>query len=117
MDSASPITAVPKAVANAARFRKYTGLSWLEMAREGLAMKKRMDLSWAEVIMAGNTPMLTKATLVDGQVDAGILPTGQVVGLIDELPTVEEILTRMMAEAEATLARLAPSLTSEAGSR
>ena len=113
MDSASPVTAVPKAVANAARFRKYTDLSWVQMAREGLDMKKRMDLSWAEVIMAGNTPMLTKATLVDGQLDAGILPTGQVVGVIDDLPSADELVQRIIAEADATLQRLsgAPVVT------
>ena len=107
MDSASPVTAVPKAVANAARFRKYTDLSWLQMAREGLDMKKRMDLSWAEVIMAGNTPMLTKATLVDGELDAGILPTGQVVGVIDDLPSAADLVERIIADAGATLDRLA----------
>ena len=113
MDSASPVTAVPKAVANAAKFRKYTDLSWVQMAREGLDMKKRMDLSWAEVIMAGNTPMLTKATLVDGQLDAGILPTGQVVGVIDDLPSADELVQRIIAEADATLERLsgAPVVT------
>jgi hypothetical protein len=62
---------------------------------------------WAEVIMAGNTPILTKATLVDGELDAGILPTGQVVGVIDDLPTAAEVVTRIIAEAETTLDRLA----------
>ena len=107
MDGASAITAVPKAIANASRFRKYTGLSWLQMAKEGLAMKKRMDLPWAEVIMAGNTPILTKATLVDGELDAGILPTGQVVGVIDDLPSAADVVERIIAEAESTLDRLA----------
>lgn len=107
MDGASPITAVPKAIANAARFRKFTGLSWYQMAKEGLDMKKRMDMPWAEVIMAGNTPILTKATLVDGELDAGILPTGQVVGVIDDLPTAVEVVGRIIAEAETTLDRLA----------
>jgi NAD(P)H-dependent flavin oxidoreductase YrpB (nitropropane dioxygenase family) len=106
MDSASVVTALPKAVANAAKFRSYTGLSWLEMAREGLAMKKRMDLSWAEVVMAGNTPMLTKATLVDGRLDAGILPTGQVVGVIDDLPSAAELIDRIITEAGEVLDRL-----------
>ncbi len=107
MDGASAVTAVPKAIANASRFRKYTGLSWLQMAKEGLAMKKRMDLPWAEVIMAGNTPILTKATLVDGELDAGILPTGQVVGVIDDLPSAADVVERIIAEAESTLDRLA----------
>ena len=107
MDGASRFTAVPKAILNAARFRKYTGLSWYQMAKEGLSMRKRMELPWAEVIMAGNTPILTKATLVDGRLDAGILPTGQVVGVIDDLPTAAEVVDRIVAEAESTLDRLA----------
>ena len=56
--------------------------------------------------MAANAPMLTKATLVDGELEVGILPTGQVVGVIDELPTVAAIIETIMHEAERTLARL-----------
>ena len=56
--------------------------------------------------MAANAPMLTRATMVDGRDDVGILPTGQVVGCIDELPTVSQLLSRMMQEAEDTLVRL-----------
>ena len=44
--------------------------------------------------------------MVDGKPEVGVLPTGQVVGVIDELPTVAELIERIMAEAEATLARL-----------
>jgi NAD(P)H-dependent flavin oxidoreductase YrpB (nitropropane dioxygenase family) len=56
--------------------------------------------------MSANAPMLIKATMVDGKVDVGILPTGQVTGVIDELPTVAELVDRIVAEAEATLERL-----------
>ena len=69
-------------------------------------MKKNQGLTWAQVAMAGNAPMLTKAALVDGRLDAGVLPTGQVVGVVDELPTVADIIDRMMTEAEETLKRL-----------
>jgi NAD(P)H-dependent flavin oxidoreductase YrpB (nitropropane dioxygenase family) len=50
--------------------------------------------------------MLTKASMVDGKVEAGILPTGQIAGVIDEIPSVAELLARIMAEAEDTLERL-----------
>ena len=36
----------------------------------------------------------------------GVLAAGQVVGVIDDLPTVEELIERIMAEAEAVLTRL-----------
>jgi NAD(P)H-dependent flavin oxidoreductase YrpB (nitropropane dioxygenase family) len=56
--------------------------------------------------MAANAPMMTRAALVDGRTDAGILPTGQVVGEIAELPTVAELIGRIVAEAGAVLDRL-----------
>jgi NAD(P)H-dependent flavin oxidoreductase YrpB (nitropropane dioxygenase family) len=59
------------------------------------------------VAMAANAPMLTRATMVEGRLEAGILPTGQVTGLIEELPTVAELIDSMVAEASATLRRLA----------
>ena len=64
-------------------------------------------LSWGQMVMAANAPMLTKATMVDGHLETGILPTGMGVGVIDELPTVAELVERVMQEAEATLDRLA----------
>ena len=54
-------------------------------------MKQGNELSWPQVVMAANAPMMTKAALVDGRTDVGVLPTGQVVGEIDELPTVAEL--------------------------
>jgi NAD(P)H-dependent flavin oxidoreductase YrpB (nitropropane dioxygenase family) len=56
--------------------------------------------------MAANAPMLTRASMVEGRAEVGILPTGQVVGVIDELPTVAELIARIVADAEQTLARL-----------
>jgi NAD(P)H-dependent flavin oxidoreductase YrpB (nitropropane dioxygenase family) len=50
--------------------------------------------------------MLIKATMVDGKPEVGVLPTGQVTGVVDELPTVAELLDRIMTEASATLKRL-----------
>lgn len=69
-------------------------------------MRQGADLSWSQVAMAANAPMLTRATMVDGRLESGILPTGQVVGLIDQLPAVGDVIARIMEEARATLARL-----------
>ena len=55
-------------------------------------MRKDQELTWAQVALAANAPMMTKAAMVDGDAEVGILPTGQVVGAIDELPTVAELL-------------------------
>jgi NAD(P)H-dependent flavin oxidoreductase YrpB (nitropropane dioxygenase family) len=93
------------AVANAARFKKLSGTSWTSMAKEGLSMRKEMTL--AQVVMAANTPMLLRAGLVEGRTDAGVLAAGQVVGMLEDLPTCAELITGIMAQAEKTIKELA----------
>jgi NAD(P)H-dependent flavin oxidoreductase YrpB (nitropropane dioxygenase family) len=100
------LTSLPRALRNALAFRKVTGTSMRALIKEGLAMKKAQGLTWSQVAMGANAPMLTKATMVDGHLETGILPTGQGVGVIDELPSVEELVTGIIDEAELTLARL-----------
>ena len=98
--------ALPKAAANALRFRKMTGTSFASLLKEGLAMKKSQDLSWAQMAMAANAPMMTKAAIVDGHLEVGILPTGQGVGAIDDLPTCQELIDRIVAQTIEQLDRL-----------
>ena len=102
------LTRMVRAVANAWRFRGVSGMSVPEMLREGLAMRRSQGLTWSQMAMAANAPMLTRATMVDGDVDAGVLPTGQCVGVVDDLPTCAELIVRIVAEALAALDRVAP---------
>ena len=95
-----------RAAENAGKLRRVTETSLLKLVREGIAMRRSSEMTWAQVAMAANAPMLTRATLVDGRLEAGILPTGQVTGVIDELPTVAELVGRIVAEAGEVLARL-----------
>ena len=69
-------------------------------------MKRGNELSWPQVVMAANAPVMTKAALVEGRTDVGVLPTGQVVGVIDALPSVAEVIAGIVTQANATLARL-----------
>jgi NAD(P)H-dependent flavin oxidoreductase YrpB (nitropropane dioxygenase family) len=107
LEGSGRILAFPRAALNALRFRKLTGTPMKELVAEGKAMHKNQDLTWSQVALAANAPMLTKATMVDGKADVGILPTGQVVGVIEELPTVDELIQRIMTQADEILTRLA----------
>ena len=73
------------------------------LLKEGRAMKKGNELTWAQVVMAANAPVMTKAALVDGRTDVGVLPTGQVVGVIESLPTVADIVGDIVRQADAVL--------------
>ena len=102
------LTRMVRAVANAWRFRGITGMSMAAMLREGMAMRRSQDLTWSQMAMAANAPMLTRATMVDGDIGAGVLPTGQCVGVVDDLPTCAELIDRIVVEAVEALDRLAP---------
>jgi NAD(P)H-dependent flavin oxidoreductase YrpB (nitropropane dioxygenase family) len=94
------------AIRNATTFRRSSGTSWRDLLREGRAMRKSQELSWSQVVMAANTPMLLKAAMVDGRVDLGVMASGAVVGVIDDLPSCRELIERIVAEAEVVLDRL-----------
>jgi NAD(P)H-dependent flavin oxidoreductase YrpB (nitropropane dioxygenase family) len=95
------------AIRNAQRYRKQAGTRWRDMVREGAAMRKTQELSWSQVLMAGNTPMFLRAAMVDGRTDLGVMASGQVVGVIEDLPSCAELIGRIVAQANAVLHRLA----------
>ena len=106
LERSGQLTGVVRAARNAAGFRKLSGLSWAELIRQGQAMRRSTELSWSQVLMAANTPMLLKAAMVDGRPDLGVMAAGQVVGLIEDVPSCADLIERIMAEAHDSLTRL-----------
>ena len=109
LERSSWLRNLPRALQSARSFSRETQTSFAALLQEGRAMKRGNELSWPQVVMAANAPVMTKAALVDGRTDVCVLPTGQVVGTIDELPTVAELIGRVVSEASAVLDRLAPA--------
>ena len=94
---------VPKAMLNALRLKGTTGLSLLDMLKQALAMKKDHDYSWNQLVMAANTPVLLSKTMVDGEVAHGIMSGGQCVGVIDDIPSCEELMQEIISRANEVL--------------
>jgi hypothetical protein len=57
--------------------------------------------------MAANTPMLLRAGLVEGNTEAGVLAAGQVSGILEDLPTCQELIDRIVTDAVARIGTLA----------
>jgi NADH:quinone reductase (non-electrogenic) len=88
---------VMRALRNTERVLKNKGVNeLLEIERE-----KGSDLKIDDILdqVAGVYPKV----MVDGQMDAGAWSCGMVVGLIHDIPTVKELIDRIMAEAEAII--------------
>lgn len=86
-------------------FKRMSGMSWRQLAVDGRAMKHGQERSWAQMMLAANTPMMLKAGLVDGDPAAGVLASGQVVGVLEDIPTCAELIDRIVAQAVVELRR------------
>ncbi|MFC9974356.1 NAD(P)H-dependent flavin oxidoreductase [Spirillospora sp. NPDC127200] len=104
LERSGRVSGTVRALRNAAAFKKISGMSWRAMLADGRAMKHGKDLSWSQVLMAANTPMLLKAAMVDGRPDLGVMASGQVVAVLDDLPTCAELIDAVVAQAAERIA-------------
>jgi NAD(P)H-dependent flavin oxidoreductase YrpB (nitropropane dioxygenase family) len=99
LDRTGRVAGLARSVRAAAEFRGVSGLSWAALVRQGRAMRRDAALSWAQVLMAANTPILLKAAMVDGRPDLGLMSSGQVAGVISDLPSCEALIESIMEQA------------------
>lgn len=87
-----------RSIKNAARvIRNKTAEEVQDMENQGANLGELM------MKIAGRVGM---KVLFEGELDAGITACGQVVGMINDIPTVQELITRIVDEAEETKTRL-----------
>jgi NAD(P)H-dependent flavin oxidoreductase YrpB (nitropropane dioxygenase family) len=106
LERSNPLTRTARAVRNAIAFQRLSGSPWPALIREGLALRRRGELTLSQVIMTANAPMLYRAGLHEGREDVGVMASGQVVGVIDDIPTCAELIERIVREAAEVLGRL-----------
>jgi enoyl-[acyl-carrier protein] reductase II len=94
---------LPRALVNSRQIARMMGMPWAKMAVGVTASgwKNVRQLSFL-----ANAFKAFQVSTLDGDVDKGVLPLGQVVGLVHDLPTVAEVLERIVAEADVARARL-----------
>jgi len=88
-------------------FKQQSGLTWRQLLSDGREMRRAQGRSLSQTALAANTPMMLKAGLVEGDTSAGVLASGQVVGVIGDLPSCEELIDRMVTSAADELRRAA----------
>jgi NAD(P)H-dependent flavin oxidoreductase YrpB (nitropropane dioxygenase family) len=103
LERSGAMTRTIRALRNAARFKAVSRMSWPELIRDGLTMTRGKELTWSQVLMAANTPMLLRAAMVDGRPDLGVLASGQAVAVIDDLPSCESLIDAIVTRAAAAI--------------
>lgn len=87
----------------ARQWGKESGLGPIAMAKLGLKVLSSGENSFAQTVMAPNLPTLVQRGVVEGNTETGLLPSGQAAAVIDKLESCEELIARIVSEAEARL--------------
>jgi NAD(P)H-dependent flavin oxidoreductase YrpB (nitropropane dioxygenase family) len=106
LENRSGVARLVFALRNALEFRKISGASVMDLLKSGLAMRQNEGLSRSQMLLAANAPMLARLAMREGDPVGGYLPSGSVAGAIDDRPTCQELINRIMSEAEEALDRL-----------
>ncbi|MFD6312590.1 NAD(P)H-dependent flavin oxidoreductase [Streptomyces nigra] len=106
LERSGRVRALARAVRAAAGYRALSGTGWRRMLQEGRALRHGKDLTWSQVLLAANTPMLLRAAMVEGRTDLGVMAAGQVAGVIGDLPSCADLVDRIMREAEEARTRV-----------
>ena len=106
LESKGSLSRLLLAARSALELRRVTGASLPDLLRSGLAMRRHERLTRTQMLMAANAPILATRAMQDGDPVGGYLPSGSVAGVIEDRPSCDELVRRIIEEAERTLKAL-----------
>ncbi len=95
-----------RAVESGLAMKRQTGASFADLYRAAKGMTGHGGLSLPQAMMAASAPMLIQRAVVGGDPDNGLMATGVVGGRIKDLPSCQELIDSIMAEAGTRLSAL-----------
>ena len=93
------------ALVSAWKWKARTGMTTAQMLKTFFGALREGDTA-IQTLMAANAPVLIQRAMVEGRPDEGVLPAGQVAAVIQDLPTVAELIQRIVKEAQERIAAL-----------
>ena len=103
IEHAGPARLLVGALRNAWRLKRLTGARFGELLSAARGMQREGGLSFGQALMAANSPVLIERSMIQGRPAEGVMSTGLVAGVLGDLPSCEELVARMVGDAEARL--------------
>jgi len=94
------------ALLSAWHWKRHTGMSIRHMISVLFKTLKEDAAAISQTVMASNQPVLIQRAMVKGNPDEGILPSGQVASVINNLQSCEQIIEDIVSEADRCLRKL-----------
>ena len=103
LEKAGALTMLIQALTSAWRFKQEMGMPFLDVVRSAIAMASSSEATIGQTLMAANAPMIIQQSMVHGDPVAGVLPSGQVAGIISDLPDCDALIKEIIDDALACL--------------
>jgi NAD(P)H-dependent flavin oxidoreductase YrpB (nitropropane dioxygenase family) len=110
IERAGRLSMLMLALASALRLKRITGASLGQMLRAARESTRDGDLTFGQALMAGIAPVLFQRSMLAGEPDEGLMATGLIAGRLEDLPSCEELVQRIVQEAQGRLAALGVSV-------
>lgn len=111
LERSSTLGMLIRALQNGIKYKSQTGISIGQTIMTAWNMATKSDMTLGQTMMAGNAPMIIQKAMVEGKPDEGVLPSGQIAGLINDLPSCVNIISNIIVDAENRLAQLERRVT------
>lgn len=110
LESASKLGLLIKAIHNSLKYKSQTGMSLSQALSTAWQMTSKTELTLGQTMMASNAPVIIQKAMVEGRPEDGVLPSGQIAGLIDDLPGCKELVESIVQGAQSSLQRMQATL-------
>ena len=98
IDRSNPLSLFIMSVSSAWKYKQITKASFGDLFKSFFAMLKGDDLTISQSIMSANSPAIIQKAMVEGAPHEGAMPSGQVAGIITNLPSCKELIDQIMRE-------------------
>ena len=106
VEHANPMRLLVSALKNAWLLKQRTGASVAELIASARGMQRESGLSFGQALMAANSPILIERSMIQGRPAEGVMSTGLVAGILSDLPSCDELVSRMVDDAQRRLHEL-----------
>ena len=106
LEKSSKLGMLMRVFQNGLKYKSQTGMSMSQTVKTAWGMASKTDMTLGQTMMAGNAPIIIQKAMVEGKPDEGVLPSGQIAGLIDDLPSCSELISSIVAQAGSHLKRV-----------
>lgn len=106
-ENAGPVRLTIDALLNAWRMKQISGARMSDLINAARGLQRDGGLSFGQALMAANSPVLIEQSMIQGRPERGVMSTGMVAGVLQDLPSCAELMQRIVSDAGRRLAHLA----------